>query len=243
MNSRDLSGKAAIVTGASRGIGRAIAEALLSAGAAVALAARSRDALERTAAELAGRTRDPARLRAIPCDVRRYEDCRRLVAEAVAAFGRLDIVVNNAGIGHFAPVPEMRPQDWRDVLATNLDGVFYCCREAVPHLRKTGGWIINIGSLAGKNAFAGGAAYNASKFALLGFSEALMQDVRHDGIRVSTIAPGSVATEFSSITAGQGEDWKLRPQDVARAVVDLLAFPDRALPSLIEMRPSRPPKK
>jgi NAD(P)-dependent dehydrogenase (short-subunit alcohol dehydrogenase family) len=136
----------------------------------------------------------------------------------------------------------MSLDDWHRQIETNLDGVFYCCRAALPHLKRTGGWIINIGSLAGKNAFAGGAAYNASKFGLLGFSEALMLEVRHDGVRVSCVMPGSVATDFSGDPAAGG-DWKLHAEDVAQVVSDLLAFPGRALPSRIEIRPSRPPKK
>jgi NAD(P)-dependent dehydrogenase (short-subunit alcohol dehydrogenase family) len=130
---------------------------------------------------------------------------------------------------------------WRTQLATNLDGVFFCCRAAIPHLKQTEGWIINVASLAARNAFAGGAAYNASKFGLLGFSEALMLEVRHAGVRVSCVMPGSVVTEFGGEPAA-GADWKLHADDVARAVVDLLGYPSRALPSRVELRPTRPPK-
>jgi NADP-dependent 3-hydroxy acid dehydrogenase YdfG len=135
---------------------------------------------------------------------------------------------------------------WCSVIETNLNGVFFCAHEAIPHMRLArGGWIINIGSLAGKNAFAGGAAYNATKFGLIGFSEALMQEVRYDGIRVSTIMPGSVATEFSGSAAAEARDdgWKIQPEDVARIVLDILAFPERTLPSRIEVRPARPPRR
>ena len=237
----ELTGKVAIVTGGSRGIGLAIARALVGQGMAVAVGGRGAEALERAVREL---SEAGGRVRAIPCDVRRYEDCRRLVAETVEAFGRLDVLVNNAGVGHFAPVAELGVEDWHRVIETNLTGVFYCTREAIPHLRQAGGgWIINIGSLAGKNAFAGGAAYNASKFGLLGFSEAVMQDVRHDGIRVSCIMPGSVATDFDGPNRGGGEDWKLSPEDVAEVVLDLLAYPPRALPSRVEIRPARPPRR
>ena len=177
----------------------------------------------------------------MPADVGRYDDCRRLVADAVAAFGRLDILVNNAGTGIFGPVAEMSPEDWDRTIATNLNGLFYCSHEALPHLRQAGaGWIINIGSLAGKNAFPGGAAYNASKFGVIGFSEALMQEVRYEGVRVSYVMPGSVATEFGP---GGQEDWKIQPEDVAQIVLDLLAFPERTLPSRVEVRPSRPPRR
>jgi NAD(P)-dependent dehydrogenase (short-subunit alcohol dehydrogenase family) len=166
-----------------------------------------------------------------------------LIESTVAAFGRLDVLVNNAGIGEFGPVADMRPEVWDDIIQTNLSGAFYCTHEAIPELRKAGNsWIINIGSLAGKNPFAGGAAYNASKFGLLGFSEALMLDVRYDGIRVSCVMPGSVATEFSGRDA-TAEDWRIAPEDVARVVMDLLAFPERSLPSRVEIRPTKPPRR
>ncbi len=184
--------------------------------------------------------RGRARVTGAVCDVRVAEQCERLVAHAVETFGRLDILINNAGLGIFAPVEELSIDAWHQLLETNLDGVFYCCRAALPHLKRQGGWIINIGSLAGKNAFAGGAGYNATKFGLLGFSEALMLEVRHAGVRVSCIMPGSVATEFRA--GGRDDEWKLAPEDVARVVSDLLAFPERALPSRIEIRPTRPPK-
>jgi 3-oxoacyl-[acyl-carrier protein] reductase len=157
----------------------------------------------------------------------------------VEAFGGLDILVNNAGVGVFAPVAELTVDEWDRVVETNLSGLFYCTHAAIPHLKQQGGgWIINIGSLAGKNAFPGGAAYNASKFGLIGFSEALMQEVRHDGIRVSYIMPGSVATPGFSEA-----DWKIQPEDLGQIVLDLLATPDRTLPSRIEVRPSRPPRE
>jgi 3-oxoacyl-[acyl-carrier protein] reductase len=226
--------KVAIVTGASRGIGFAIAAGLVETGYAVAISARGQAGLERAARELGGE------VAAIPCDVRSHTDCQRLVEETVARCGRLDVLVNNAGVGDFGHVAELTPERWDAVLETNLSGVYYCCHAAIPHLRRAGeAWIINIGSLAGRNAFPGGAAYNASKFGLIGFSEALMQDVRHEGIRVSCIMPGSVATEFSHPRGGSA-DWKIQPQDIAQIVLDLLAFPGRTLPSRIEVRPSRP---
>ena len=235
----DLGGRAAIVTGGSKGIGRAIAQALAGAGCNVTVAARTAADVQRAAAELG--QAGPGKVRGQLADVGRYDDCRRLVADAVAAFGRLDILVNNAGTGIFGPVAEMSPEDWDRTIATNLNGLFYCSHEALPHLRQAGaGWIINIGSLAGKNAFPGGAAYNASKFGVIGFSEALMQEVRYEGVRVSYVMPGSVATEFGP---GGQEDWKIQPEDVAQIVLDLLAFPERTLPSRVEVRPSRPPRR
>jgi NAD(P)-dependent dehydrogenase (short-subunit alcohol dehydrogenase family) len=234
----DLTGRVAVVTGGSRGIGLAIAEALVDCGASVLLAARGAAAVERAAAALQARGGGSAR--GVAADVRSEADCERLIAAAVEAFGRLDILINNAGIGAFVNVEEMTSETWRAQLATNLDGVFFCCRAAIPHLKKTQGWIINVASLAARNAFAGGAAYNASKFGLLGFTEALMLEVRHAGVRVSCVMPGSVATSFGS-EAG-GADWKLHPDDVARSVVDLLGYPARALPSRVELRPTRPQK-
>src|SRR5690606_17353898 len=237
--------KVAIVTGGTRGVGAAIAAALLARGADVVITGRTAESagggVEGVAAvERVEGVARRGRVLGIACDDRDYDACREVIQRPVAEFGRVDVVVNNAGIGIFAPADKLGVEDWRAVLETNLSGVFYCSREAIPHLRETGGWIINIGSLAGKNAFAGGAAYNASKFGLIGFSEALMQDVRHDGIRVSYIMPGSIATEFGGRDQDAGRDWKLWPEDVAQAVVDLLAYPGRALPSRIELRPSRP---
>ena len=236
-----LEGKAAVVTGGSRGIGRAIAESLLERGARVTIAAATPARVERAAAELGAKAE--GRVRGAVCDVRDPEQCSELIEGAVAAFGRLDVLVNNAGVGIFGSVTTLSVEEWRQVVDTNLSGVFYCSRAAIPHLERTGGWIINIGSLAGVNAFAGGAAYNASKFGLVGFSEALMQDVRHAGIRVSHVMPGSVSTEFSGRDRGAGADWRLQAEDVARVVTDLLEFPPRALPSRIEIRPSQPPRK
>ncbi|HEX6307033.1 MAG TPA: SDR family oxidoreductase [Longimicrobiales bacterium] len=239
----DLAGSAAVVTGGSRGIGYAIAGALAAAGVRVAIGARTAVDVERAARELSG-AHPEARCIGVSCDVRSQQDCERLIETAARELGGLDILVNNAGIGRFAPVADMDPDDWRAVIETNLSSLFYCSHAALPHLKRAGGgWIINIGSLAGKNAFPRGAAYNASKFGLIGFSEALMQEVRHDGVRVSYIMPGSVATEFSHPSgAGGGEEWKVGAGDIAQIVMDLLATPARTLPSRIEVRPSRPPK-
>jgi 3-oxoacyl-[acyl-carrier protein] reductase len=255
----DLSGRVGIVTGASRGIGYAIAEALAGAGANVLIAARSKGDVERAAGVIGGDngdegdngdgrggTRARGRVIGIACDVRLQQDCERLIERAVAEFGGIDILVNNAGIGRFASVAELSPDDWRAVIETNLNSLFYCTHAALPHLvRRDSSWVINIGSLAGKNAFPGGAAYNASKFGLIGFSEALMQEVRHDGVRVSYIMPGSVATDFShpENRTKPGDEWKVQPEDIAQIVMDLLRTPERTLPSRVEVRPSRPPRK
>ena len=240
----DLTGRVAVVTGGSRGIGYAIADALAGAGASVVIGARTARDVEQAARELEKR-HSTARCIGVRCDVRSREDCESLIERAAAELGGIDILINNAGIGRFATVEEMSVEDWDAVIATNLNSAFYCTHAALPHLKKNAaGWVINIGSLAGKNPFARGAAYNASKFGLLGFSEALMLEVRHDGVRVSCIMPGSVATEFShpENSPKKGEEWKIGAEDVARIVLDLLAMPERTLPSRIEVRPSRPQK-
>ena len=169
---------------------------------------------------------------------------KEFFAHAATTLGGLDILVNNAGIGLFAPVEKMSGDDFRAVIETNLCGVFYCCHEAIPLLKQRGGgYIINVSSLAGANPHAEMAAYNASKFALNGFSEALMQEVRHDGIKVSYIMPGSVNTEFGGDEPSAAKNWQLQPEDIAEVVIDLLNYPPRALPSRIEIRPSQPPKR
>jgi 3-oxoacyl-[acyl-carrier protein] reductase len=235
-------GKAAIVTGSTKGIGRAVAEALVREGMNVCVSARRDEEVERAVAELNGI--DRGRVTGAVCDVRDYDEARALVEHAAAEFGGVDVLVNNAGIGHFGRVEEMSPETFRAVLETNLFGVFYCCREAIPVMRRRGGgYIINISSLAGANPHPEMAAYNASKFALNGFSEALMQEVRHDRIKVSYVMPGSVNTHFGGDTPDESKAWQLQPEDVARVVLDLLRHDERSLPSRVELRPSRPPKK
>lgn len=237
-----LSGKAAVVTGSSKGIGYSIAEALVLEGADVVVSARNEAEVKEAALRLSGL--GGGRAIGVPADVGRLQDVHQLIRAAVVELGHLDILVNNAGIGAFAPVAETEPETWDRLIATNLSGVFYCCHEAIPHLKQRGdAWIINIGSLAGKNPFAGGAAYNASKFGLVGFSEALMLDVRQQGIRVSCIMPGSVATHFSGPSGGHrdGEtDWMIQPEDIGQVVLDLLALPANSLVSRVEIRPTRP---
>jgi NAD(P)-dependent dehydrogenase (short-subunit alcohol dehydrogenase family) len=242
-----LAGKAAVVTGGTRGIGLAIASALvargvdvLSTGLTDVHAARAREAVAR--AEAIGET-PRGRFECDVADVRDYAQVERLLARASDLFGGFDILVNNAGIGAFREVVQQAPEQWREVIDTNLTGVFHCCHAAIPHLRRRGGgWIINISSLASKNAFPGGASYCASKAGLNAFSEALMQEVRYDGIRVSYVLPGSVRTGFGGNDAGAGTEWKLDPDDVARVVVELVSHDSRSLPSRVEIRPSRPRK-
>jgi 3-oxoacyl-[acyl-carrier protein] reductase len=238
----DLEGRVAVVTGGSRGIGRAIAEALAKNRTAVCISARRQDELEQAAAEL--KAKSEAKVLGLVCDVREYEQVKALFRRVVSEFGGVDILVNNAGIGLFGLVETMTPADFRAVLETNLSGVFYCCHEVIPVMKERGsGYIINISSLAGTNAHPQMAAYNASKFGLNGFSEALMQEVRHDGIKVSYIMPGSVNTEFGGDTPNAGKAWQLQPADIARVVLDLLAQDDRSLTSRVEIRPTKPPRR
>ena len=238
----NLQGKTAVVTGGSKGIGYAIAEALAAAGADVVISARHEEEVQQAARTLSDQ--NPGTVAGVVCDVRKIEDVQRMIAFAVDRFGGLDVLINNAGVGGFAPVDQMAPDKWHQIIETNLNGVYYCCHEAIPHMRERGGgWIINIASLAGKNPFAGGAAYNASKFGLVGFSEALMLDVRQDDIRVNYIMPGSVATYFNDHTPNEQDAWKIQPEDIGRLVIELVTFPSRSLPSRIEIRPTKPPRK
>lgn len=235
-------GRTAVVTGGSKGIGYAIAEALVRAGANVVISARHAEEVEEAARRLS--EAGEGRALGVVCDVREHEDVRRMIARTVEEFGGVDVLVNNAGVGAFAPLDELPPEKWHQVIETNLNGVYYCCHEAIPHMKRGGGgWIINIASLAGKNPIPGGAAYNASKFGLVGFSEALMLDVRQHDIRVNYIMPGSVSTYFNEHTPGEADAWKIQPEDIAQLVMDLLAMHPRTLPSRIEVRPSKPPKK
>jgi NAD(P)-dependent dehydrogenase (short-subunit alcohol dehydrogenase family) len=233
----DLTGKIALVTGGNRGIGRGVAEALHEAGATVYLTAREPARAEQAAREIGPRAKGVA------CDVREESQVKRVFESVGRESGGLDVLVNNAGIGEFAPVADMSGESWRSIIETNLNGVFYCCHEAIPLMRKRrGGYIINVSSLAGKNPIENGAAYNASKFGLNGFSEALMMEVRYDGIRVSYLMPGSVATEFGRGSAAK-QDWALTPHDVGEVVLMLLRSPARAMYSRIEMRPAQPPRR
>ena len=235
-----LAGNRAVVTGSTKGIGLAIAQSLVAEGAKVVISSRHQDDVQDTLENLNLSARDQVSGKV--CDVREANQVRDLIQHCVQTFGGIDIQVNNAGIGIFRTVEEMSLQEWRDTLATNLDGVFYGCHFAIPEMKKNGGgFIINVGSLAGVNAFPQGAAYNASKFGLVGFSEALMQEVRYDDIRVANIMPGSVATEFSRTQ--NKSSWKLSASDVSEVVLETLKRTPRCLASRIEMRPSKPLKK
>ena len=239
----DLTDKVAAVTGGTRGIGYSIAEAMLAEGAGVVICGRTEASLKGALKALEGRA--SRRVAGIAADVRRYEDCRQFIQGAAERFGGLDILVNNAGIGIMKRVDQLSPEEWDQTIQTNLSSAFYCSREAIPLLRRrAGGYIFNISSLAGANAFPGGAAYNASKSGLNGFSEAMMQDIRYDGIRVSYIMPGSVDTDFGAASGNKPRaPWKLTGEDVAKAIIDLYRVPSRALASRIEVRPAQPPEK
>jgi NAD(P)-dependent dehydrogenase (short-subunit alcohol dehydrogenase family) len=238
-----LAGKVAVVTGGSRGIGFSVARRLLELGAQVAVVGTDEATITQAAASLG---RGCVGVRA---DVRLESDVAALVTRVEQHFGGIDILINNAGVGSFRAVEHTTLDEWRRVIDTNLTGVFLCTRQVLPRLRaRGGGWIINISSLASTNPFADGATYCASKAALNAFTDALMQEVRHDGIRVASVLPGSVKTDFMRSAAGSrgdrpDEDWKLSPDDVAQAVVDLVAHPSRSLPSRVELRPARPPRR
>lgn len=233
----NLTGKVAIVTGSTKGIGRAIAERMVNEGANVVITARTSSDVERVAEQLGDNAVG------IPCDVADPAACQELVEETVERFDRLDVLVNNAGVGIFKPITEMSVEEWRRQVDINLGGVFYCSKAAIPHLSSSGdGYIVNIGSLAGRNTFARGTGYNASKFGLLGMTEAMMLDVRYDDVRVSIVMPGSVNTRFNDNETSSARGWKLEADDCALAVMQLLEYPKEAHVSRIEMRPAQPDK-
>ncbi|HLK19963.1 MAG TPA: SDR family oxidoreductase [Bryobacteraceae bacterium] len=235
-----LEGKSAVVTGGTKGIGFAIAKALAGAGAAVAICGRGDRSVENAITQLASGSKSKVVGKA--ADVRSSTEVMNFFQFVDRELGGLDILVNNAGIGVFQSTAELTVDDWNKTLETNLSGAFYCSKEALPRMRNRGaGYIINISSLAGKNAFAGGAAYNASKFGLNGFSEAMMLDHRYEGVRVSCVMPGSVDTEFGK-GANRGAAWKIAPDDVAEIALMLLKTPARTLISSVEVRPSKPQK-
>jgi 3-oxoacyl-[acyl-carrier protein] reductase len=244
MNETFLQGRTAVVTGATRGIGFAIARALADAGATVAICGRSQQSVDEAVRRLTNEKQRKVAGKA--ADVRASTNVAALFEWIDSETGGPDILVNNAGVGIMKSTAELTVEDWRQTIETNLSGVFYCSREALLRMKKRGGgYIINVGSLAGKNAFSGGAAYNASKFGLSGFTEAMMLDHRHDNVRVSHIMPGSVDTEFSGRGSSGGSakaDWKIAPEDIGEIVLMLLRMPGRTLVSQVEVRPAKPRK-
>lgn len=229
-----------LVTGGTRGIGHATAAALIAAGYRVAVTGTTSEGVANAERALGA---GGGQATGVVCDVRDTFSVELAVEHVVSKFGSIDVLVNCAGIGIGRPVVDLSRDEWDRILGTNLTGVFNCCKAVLPYLRKQGGgWIVNISSLSSTGPFAGGAAYVASKAGVNAFSDALMQEVRDENIRVTTVLPGSVATGFNGREPGSGADWKLSPDDVARAIVDLLNYPARSLPSRIEIRPSRPKK-
>lgn len=236
-----LKEKSVLITGGSKGIGYGIAEALVHEDMHVLITSRHQDAVDQAATQL--NLLGGSNAVGLQADVRNLEDMERSVKRAIDEFGQLDVLIANAGVGHFASIEELTPQQWHDVIDINLTGVYNTVKAAIPALKKSKGYIITIASLAGTNFFPGGAAYNASKFGLVGFTQAVMLDLRYMGVKVSTIMPGSVATYFNNRIPSKQDAWKIQPEDIGQIVVDLLRMDPRTLPSKIEVRPSIPPRK
>jgi len=237
----NIQGKIALITGGTKGIGYGIAEAMLQEGMNVAITSRSQEAADKAALELA--KIGSGKIIGIQADVRNYESQQAAVQKVTDEFGSLDVLIANAGVGHFAPIGEMTVEQWNDTIDINLTGVFYSVKSSLEALKQSEGYVITIASLAGTNFFARGAAYNASKFGLVGFTQAMMLDVRQMGIKVSTIMPGSVSTYFNGHTPSESDAWKIQPEDLGQITIDLLKMHPRTLPSKVEVRPSMPPKK
>ncbi|MBC2838074.1 SDR family oxidoreductase [Robiginitalea sp. SC105] len=233
-----LKDKVAYITGGSKGIGYGIAKALLDAGMKVAISGRHEKVLREAAASL-----DRERVIPIVSDVTNLKDEEEAVKTILYRWGQLDAVIANAGLGHFAPVDELSPDQWKQMIDTNLTGVYHTLKAALPALKESHGYYITVASLAGTNFFASGAGYNATKFGVVGFTQAAMLDLRPFDIKVSTIMPGSVATHFNNNEPSEKDAWKIQPEDIGELVLDLLKMHPRTLPSKIEVRPSRPDKK
>ncbi|HRJ28587.1 MAG TPA: SDR family oxidoreductase [Cyclobacteriaceae bacterium] len=233
--------KTALITGGSKGIGLGIAEILVKNGWHVGITGRNPKSIDEAMAKLNAINKDHAL--GLIADVRKLDDQQTAVKKVLDTWGQLDVLVANAGIGHFGSIEEMSAEQWHETIDTNLTGVFYSIKASLPALKKSKGYIITIASLAGTNFFAGGSAYNASKFGLVGFTQAVMMDVRAHGIKVSTIMPGSVATYFNDHVPSPSDAWKIQPEDIGKLVLDLLTMNPRTLPSKIEVRPSMPPGK
>ncbi|MCU0356914.1 MAG: SDR family oxidoreductase [Cyclobacteriaceae bacterium] len=230
--------KTALITGGSKGIGYGIAEALVKDGYHVAITGRNKEQVTLATEEL-NKIKSGHAI-GIKADVRDYADQEAAVKEVLSHWGQLDVLIANAGIGYFAPVDTLSLEQWQETIDTNLTGVFYSLRASLEALKKSKGYIITIASLAGTNFFANGSAYNASKFGLVGFTQAAMLDLRQYGIKVSTIMPGSVATHFNNHTPSPEDAWKIQPEDIGQMVVDMLHMNPRTLPSKIEVRPAKP---
>ena len=233
--------KVAIITGGNSGIGYGIAESLLNEGYKVAISSRSQKRADEAVEKL--KMLEKGEVIGVELDVRNFERQEEVVAEVLKKWGRVDVFVANAGVGHFAPIEELSLEEWHETIDTNLTGPFYSIKAVVKALKETKGYFITISSLAGTNFFAGGSAYNASKFGLTGFSQAIMLDLRNLGIKVTTIMPGSVATAFNNHTENDQDGWKIQKEDIGQLVADLLNMNHRTLPSKVEIRPTQPPQK
>lgn len=238
-----LKGKVALITGGTKGIGYGVAEALLNKGVKVVITSRHQNSAESAAQELAAKTNKLDAIIGVEADVRRLDSQEAAVQQAVSKFGKLDIVIANAGLGHFASIEDLTTEQWNDTIETNLTGVFNSIKASVQELKKSKGYYITISSLAGANFFASGSAYNASKFGVTGFTQAVMLDLRQYGIKVSTIMPGSVSTHFNGNVPNDEQAWKIQSEDIGELVIDLLKMNPRTLPSKIEVRPTTPPSK
>lgn len=233
-----LEGKVALVTGGSKGIGLGIAQALVAAGMNVTITARSQEQVEAAAQQL--NEAGPGRALGLRCDVRDLDEQTEVVSRTVSEFGQLDVVIANAGVGGYAAIDELEPETWHNIIDTNLTGVFYTVKAAVEQLKQNRGYLITVASLAGTNFFERGSAYNASKFGLVGFTQAVMLDLRKYGVKTTTIMPGSVATYFNDNEPAEKDAWKIQPEDIGEMVLYLLRVPERTLPSKIEVRPTIP---
>lgn len=233
--------KTVLITGGTKGIGLGIAKVLLKEGMKVAITGRNSETANAAAESL--KNEGFENVIAIQSDVRSLEDEQNAVNKTIEHFGALDVMIANAGVGNFAPIDEMTSDQWNDVIDINLTGVFNSTKAAIPALKKSEGYLITIASLAGANFFAKGTAYNASKFGLVGFSQAAMLDLRPHNIKVTTIMPGSVSTFFNNNDPSDKDAWKIQPEDIGKLVLDLLTMHPRTLPSKIEVRPSRPDLK
>ena len=238
-----LQGKVAFITGGSKGIGFGIAQVLLQKGVHVAITSRSLESAQKAANQLSVFAADSAKVLALKADVRDYQQQQDAVKATESTLGSIDIVIANAGLGVFGSIEDITIEGWNQVIETNLTGVFYTLKSTLSSLKKNKGYYITISSLAGTNFFAGGTAYNASKFGVTGFTQAAMLDLRAHGIKVSTIMPGSVSTYFNGNEPSQKDAWKIQQEDIGELVVDLLKMNPRTLPSKIEVRPSSPPTK
>ena len=238
----NLNNKVALITGGSKGIGYGIAYALMQQGVNVAVTSRSVASAEKAAEQLNAEV-SSAKAIGLEADVRQLKSQQDAVKTTVDTFGQLDIVIANAGLGHFGSIEDLTSQQWNEVIDTNLTGVFNSIKASVDALKASKGYYITISSLAGTNFFAGGSAYNASKFGVTGFTQAVMLDLRKYGIKVSTIMPGSVSTYFNGNEPSDEGAWKIQIEDIGELVVDLLKMHPRTLPSKIEVRPTTPPSK